>query len=326
MTDNPDTTALQAPGPPTWPAGAVTRVIDLDGPVQLLEFPGPPDAPVVICLHGLGGSALNFGLLGPLLAETHRVMVPDLLGHGSTKASSARGNDAVESQLDLIAQLTERLTDGPAVLLGHSMGGVLALLRAARAPQTVSRLVLLDPPVPNPTRWARDPRLTAKLLLLRTPGVRTAVARQMSRLSAEQLAHRQLDDATPHADLIAEDAVAASIAENRLRATRADAADGQRAQWEAIIGVVALLARPAAWRRLLATITMPTLWLQGEDDRLVNPAAASALAATRPEWTFLTRPGVGHLPHLEDPSWTASTILAWLDPSADPRLDPFRGS
>ena len=69
----------------------------------------------------------------------------------------------------------------------------------------------------------------------------------------------------------------------------------------------------ANWLRIL----LPTLWLHGEDDPLASVNDARALAATRPEWTFQSRAGVGHLPHMEDPDWTASTISQWLRAHAE---------
>jgi pimeloyl-ACP methyl ester carboxylesterase len=55
------------------------------------------------------------------------------------------------------------------------------------------------------------------------------------------------------------------------------------------------------------------LWLHGTDDPLANIDDARALAMSRPQWRFRTRDGVGHLPHLEDPAWTAQSIKEWLD-------------
>jgi pimeloyl-ACP methyl ester carboxylesterase len=57
------------------------------------------------------------------------------------------------------------------------MGGILAMMHAFRLPGAVKGLVVLDPPVPRVSRWARDPRLTAKLAFLRMPGVAALVAR-----------------------------------------------------------------------------------------------------------------------------------------------------
>ncbi len=279
-------------------------------PVRLTEL-GAGDE-VIVCLHGLGGSALNFGLVAPLMAADRRVILPDLLGHGRSGSPTVQSG-AVEAQLHMISDVIAReAPDVPVILVGHSMGAILAQLHALRAPQTVSRLVLIDPPVPNVTRWRRDPRLTAKLALLRTPGVGALVARTLARMTPEELVARQLADATPYPANIPAAAVEATIAETRERLASGLAAEGQRAQWDAIVEIVALLARPAAWRAQLARITAPTLWLQGEDDPLADATGAAALAASRPDWTFRTRAGVGHLPQLEDPAWTFDQINRWL--------------
>lgn len=296
---------------PAWPVGASSQMMDIqDIPVRLTTLGAGDD--VVVCLHGLGGSALNFGIVAPLLATKRRVLLPDMLGHGGS-GSSVPGAGAVEAQLSMVGEVISReAADGPVVLVGHSMGAILAQLHAVRAPHQVSRLVLLDPPVPNVTRFGRDPRLTAKLMLLRSPGLAALVARKLARMTPEELVDRQLAEATPHTDRIPRIAVEATVAETRARVEAGLAKDGQRAQWDAILEIVALLARPAGWRKVLADITAPTLWLHGEDDPLADVAAASTLAASRPDWRFCTRAGVGHLPQLEDPAWTFETIDAWL--------------
>jgi len=296
---------------PTWPVGAKRRMMTSQDLRVRLTVLGAHDE-VVVCLHGLGGSALNFGIVAPLLAAERRVVLPDLLGHGGS-SSPAPGGKAVEAQLRMIGEVISReAAGGPVVLIGHSMGGILAKLHALRAPHTVSHLVLLDPPVPNVTRSRRDPKLTAKLMLLRSPGVGALVAQRLARMSPEELVDRQLADATPHGYRIPRVAVAATVAETLERVETGLARDGQRAQWDAILEIVALLARPAAWRERLEGITAPTLWLQGEDDPLADVTAAAALAASRPDWTFRTRVGVGHLPQLEDPAWTFDMINTWL--------------
>ncbi len=299
-------------GRDTWPAGSRSRTLDIGGAVHLTEYGDPHSTEVMVCLHGLGGSALNFGLVAPMLSKDRRIMVPDLLGHGRSFVPNESAH-ALDAQMNILGHLLEDETDGPVVLVGHSMGGIVAILLSIRRPAQVSRLVLIDPPVPHVTRFSRDPRLTAKGALLRVPGINGLVTRQITNMTPEQLVARQLSDATPHADRVPQAAVDATIAE--MRAVRAE--DGgraaQRAQFRAIVEVVALLARPADWRRRLAAVSAPTLWLQGEDDPLAPMPAARALAATRPEWTFKGRPGVGHLPHLEDSAWTASTIAEWLD-------------
>jgi pimeloyl-ACP methyl ester carboxylesterase len=302
--------AVTSPGTPVaWPPGALATTTDLDGPVRSLDLGGPAGAPVVLCVHGLGGSALNWGLLAPFLAATHRVIAVDLFGHGGSGVPTGPRPAAVPADRRLLDRFVREVVGEPVLLLGHSMGGVLTVLQAAAAPETVRRLVLLSPPVPG-TAGRLDPAVAAKRAFLRLPGVAWAVDRQLAALTPEQVVDRQLRRATPHLDRIPADGVAAAVAETRDRAARPDAAAGRAEQWAALLGTMALLARPRAWRRTLAAVPVPTLWLHGADDPLSAVDRARALAAARPDWTFEVRSGVGHLLALEDPAWTAERVLA----------------
>ena len=63
-------------------ATPVQRTADLDGPFSWVDHGGPPDAPVVVAVHGLGGSHANWHDLSPLLTAEHRVLAVDLAVHG----------------------------------------------------------------------------------------------------------------------------------------------------------------------------------------------------------------------------------------------------
>jgi pimeloyl-ACP methyl ester carboxylesterase len=290
-----------------------SRFAELGGRVHYLDYPAGSAAPAFLCLHGLGGSAVNFRAVAPRLRSRARVVAPDLLGHGRTYAGRVGDGGAVEANLDLIARFVDEVVGAPVVLVGHSLGGILALLHTMRVPSDVQGLVLLDPPVPGRSRWPRDWRLTARLAFLRAPGVGGLVARQLERLTPEALVARQLADATPHVDRIPADVVDASVAEVVARRAGEDARAAQDLQWAAILETIALLARPRAWRQRLATIRTPVLWLLGEDDPKAPYDDVVVLATSRPDWLLETRPGVGHLPHLEDPGWTADRVLAWAE-------------
>ena len=123
---------------------------------------------------------------------------------------------------------------------------------------------------------------------------------------------QQLRQATPHTDRMPADGLAAVVAETRRRAAGPDAARAQAAQWAGIVETMALLGSAAQWRETVRRVPVPALWLQGADDPLVDPEHAAALAATRPDWEFRQRDGVGHLLALEDPGWTARQITGWL--------------
>lgn len=93
--------------------------------------------PTVALVHGFGGAASNWTLVAPALAERCRVLVPELPGHGGSSPLPA----PVET-LDPYADRLASLLDVPAVLVGHSLGAVVALRAASRHPELVRGLVL----------------------------------------------------------------------------------------------------------------------------------------------------------------------------------------
>ena len=100
------------------------------------------EGPALVLVHGLGGSAYNFTALAPLLAQSHRVLAPDLPGHGGTAPLAA-----VESLGDLAAHVeavAEHEEMLPAAVVGYSLGGVLGLRLAAERPEAVAALALVS--------------------------------------------------------------------------------------------------------------------------------------------------------------------------------------
>ena len=93
--------------------------------------------PAVALVHGFGGAASNWTLVAPALARRCRVLVPELPGHGGSSPLPA----PVET-LDPYADRLVAVLDEPAVLVGHSLGAVVALRAAARHPHAVRGLVL----------------------------------------------------------------------------------------------------------------------------------------------------------------------------------------
>ena len=131
---------------------------------------GPSDGTPVVLVHGLGGAALNWAELAPLLAERYRVLVPDLPGHGLSTPLAAVPNLAVFA--DRVALVAEREGMLPAMLVGHSLGGVVALRLALRRPDDVTGLVLASTAgISSTTRRARY-----GLQILRLIGPRRLVA------------------------------------------------------------------------------------------------------------------------------------------------------
>ena len=114
---------------------------------------GEEQLPRVVCLHGVTGWGGHFGRLAARLARTRHVVAPDLLGHGASSYDPPWRID------DHLAALDETVSEVPATWIGHSFGARLAIERRAHRPETVERLVLLDPVVvlpPHVARWAAE--------------------------------------------------------------------------------------------------------------------------------------------------------------------------
>ena len=109
--------------------------------VRLRYFAGgPADAPPLVLVHGLGGAAANWTRLAPALARTRRVLVPELAGHGlSAPLPAAPG---LAPYADAVAAVMEREGLERSPVVGHSMGGAVALRLALRRPGLVDGLVL----------------------------------------------------------------------------------------------------------------------------------------------------------------------------------------
>jgi pimeloyl-ACP methyl ester carboxylesterase len=119
--------------------GFEPRVAEVDG-VRTRYFVGGEGPPLVV-VHGLGGAAVNFTLLAPLLARRHRVLIPDLPGHGKTEPLERA--DDLTAYADHVAALAELEGMFPAPLIGYSMGGVIALRLAVSRPKSVTGLALV---------------------------------------------------------------------------------------------------------------------------------------------------------------------------------------
>jgi lipase len=115
---------------------------------------GEADAPEIVCLHGVTSWGAHFARLAERLGETHRVLAPDLLGHGDSPREPPWRID------DHLAGVAASLAGpGPRTWLGHSFGGRLAFEHAARHADEVERLVLLDPAILLPGHvalWAAE--------------------------------------------------------------------------------------------------------------------------------------------------------------------------
>ena len=141
---------------------------------------GPP----LVLIHGLGGCIYNFRYNIPVLAERLRVVALDLKGFGYSERPVA-SDYSLTAQARLVGGLMDHLGISRAAVLGHSMGGAIALRLATISPEKVDRLILVGsaPPSGLVPRFAASPPLRALFrlvaaLVLHQPRLRERVLRQ----------------------------------------------------------------------------------------------------------------------------------------------------
>src|SRR5918911_2625020 len=97
------------------------------------------DGEPLVLVHGLGGAAANWLALAPLLLPGRRLLVPELPGHGGSAPLAAA--PSLNAYADRIGLLLEREELAPAPVVGHSLGGAIALRLAIRRPEVVRGIV-----------------------------------------------------------------------------------------------------------------------------------------------------------------------------------------
>lgn len=281
---------------------------ELGGPVHYLDYGGPSEGPTVLLVHGLGGSVLNWAAIAPPLADTCRVMALDLVGFGRTQSlgRSAR----LEDNRDLLARFIDEVIGHPVILVGNSMGGLLAMLLTDARPDLVAGLVLVDPAVPVGPTARPDPLVTLLFGAYAVPALaRVFLSHRRSVLSAEAQAMAVLRLCCVDTRRVPE-----QLVQHHLELAR-ERQDYPNVDAELVVAgrsLVLVLARRRWLYALMRRISVPVLLLHGDKDRLVPIAAARAVARRNPTWRFEVAANVGHVPQLEVPDWTLERIRDWL--------------
>jgi pimeloyl-ACP methyl ester carboxylesterase len=120
------------------PAGFEERILDARG--SRLRYLVAGEGDPLVLVHGLGGAAANWLALAPLLLPGRRLLVPELPGHGGSSPLPAA--PSLSPYADVLGLLLEHEGAAPAAVVGHSLGGAVALRLALRRPEAVSALVL----------------------------------------------------------------------------------------------------------------------------------------------------------------------------------------
>ncbi len=275
----------------------------LPGGPQLahLRDEGPRHDPLpILLLHGTGDSLHTWDGWTRELSKTRRVLRVDLPGFGLTGPATS-GDYRIAAYVDFIAALLTERGLSRVLIAGNSLGGEVAWMTAARHPERVAGLVLIDPaglpfePDAIPLGFATAafvPTAWASQYLLPRPLLKSSVESVFgdpSRVRAE-LVDRFFE---------------MSLREGNRRAfgerTRAFLAERKQPFYA------------EAWSQVSA----PTLLIWGEKDRLIPPRSAQAYLDGRrrdaPAAELKILPGLGHVPQLEDPQASLAAALPFME-------------
>ncbi|WP_421917153.1 alpha/beta fold hydrolase [Mesorhizobium sp.] len=254
--------------------GADIAYVDIAGTVN------PGERPALVLVHGFTDTSRSFSLMAPHL-EGHRLIIPDLRGHGASPAG--RGGLSPADFAADIAGLIEALRLRRPVLVGHSLGSMVAIETAAAHPNLLSGLVVLAGTL-RP-EFADDHPMVTGVGGLRDP----------------------ISSADPFYDYW--HACEAEVSPEFLMMAAREASAMPAALWRAILEQVRRTDLTASARAL----RVPTLIIGGGRDPLFDATHQQRLRDEIAGAAFVSAENRGHNPHWEDPALVARAIATHFE-------------
>jgi pimeloyl-ACP methyl ester carboxylesterase len=248
---------------------------------------GDHGSPIVFC-HGLFGQGRNWTQIGKALAGDHRVLLVDLPHHGRSQWSEKF------DYLDIADQVAGLMSaDDPVTLVGHSMGGKVAMILALRHPELVARLCVVDV---APVAYDSVSEFAGYIRAMR--------ALDLGSLPQRGDADAALEEAVPNPT------VRSFLLQNLRR-------DGDGWRWQVNLDVLGEdLRRVSGWPedRLgdAPAYTRPVLWVGGETSGYVREEHAAAMDRWFPHNRRVTVKGAGHWVHSERPEVFLEVLRSFI--------------
>ncbi|HKP90802.1 MAG TPA: alpha/beta hydrolase [Thermoleophilaceae bacterium] len=264
---------------------------------------GPP----VVLIHGMVNSSKHWERVALQLADSHTVIAPDLIGHGDS--ATPRGDYSLGAHASVIRDLLASIGIDRASIVGHSLGGGVAMVFFYQFPQRTERLGLIS-------AGGLGDEVSPMLRSAALPGAQALLSLAANRRIVDRLARAgERMRANGNRKGVYLEAVA--------RAMRPLERPGARNAFiqtlRAVIDVKG--QRISARDRLYLLDAMPTLVVWGERDNTIPLEHGRYTHAQVPHSRFETLPKAAHFPHLEDPDGLAAVLRDWLATTEPARLD-----
>ena len=244
----------------------------------------PRDAPPLVIVHGLFGSARNWGVIAKRLSDRGQVIAVDMRNHGASPWDDSHTYE------DLAADLAEVIAahGGKADVVGHSMGGKASMMLALTHPDCVRRLVVADI---APVTYTHS----------QLPFIEAMRAVDLSTVTRRSEVQEQL---------------AANGVEPALQSFFTQSLDIQNRRWTLNLDVLeAEMPKIMSFPETEARFEGPTLFLTGAESDYVQPGHRETIKTLFPKARFAKIPNAGHWLHADRPREFEAAVRTFLDAS-----------
>jgi pimeloyl-ACP methyl ester carboxylesterase len=281
------------------------RQVELHGHRVIYRIAG--SGPPVVLIHGMVNSSRHWESVAVRLADAYTVIAPDLIGHGDSAAP--RGDYSLGAHAAGVRDLLAAIGVDRASVVGHSLGGGVAMQFFYQFPQRTERLVLVS-------SGGLGPEVSPLLRSAALPGASALLS---------VVAHRRVVDGI-------------SALGERLR----ERGSGKGVYLQAIARALRPLEQPGAREAFVQTLRsvidahgqrvsardrlyllggMPTLLVWGERDNTIPLSHGREAHQAIPHSRFETLPRAAHFPHLEDPEGLAGVLRRFLEETEPARFE-----
>ncbi|WP_211749955.1 alpha/beta hydrolase [Paenibacillus sp. Marseille-Q4541] len=251
---------------------------------QKIAYNDHGEGETILLLHGFCGSSAYFEEILPKLAQNYRCLVPDLRGHGESDAPNS--SYSIDQMADDMIGVLDALGIGKASVLGHSLGGYIALSIAERYPDRLHALGLVHSTAYPDSEEAKEKRLKA-VSVIQSQGIQSFVDSLVPGLFAEE--HRESMSSTVD-----------KIQEIGYRTAPQGAANT----------AIAMRERPDR-RHVLEKAAIPLLLVAGEADNVVPPERTFTVEGEGVTQALIK--GAGHMSMVEAPDALVQIISDFMD-------------
>ena len=252
--------------------------------LQFIEYPAETRSalPSVLIVHGLYGSARNWGVISKRLARDRRVIAVDQRNHGDSPWFQSNSYfDMAEDLAEVIAHLGE-----PMNIVGHSMGGKAAMILALEHPELVERLCVADI---APVRYSHD---------------QSRYIQAMKSVDLSKIEKRSE----------AISALAKQIEDPALHSFFTQSLDLKNRRWKLNLGVLEQeMPKIIGFPKIDKRFEKPTLFLSGADSTYVTRDMRPQIKALFPTARFAKIPNAGHWLHADQPRPFEASLRVFLD-------------